>query len=250
MSINDKMKLLALRHAAYRTVNDDMKQLTQNAVKLSFRDEPVLILGETGTGKELIARILHGTRVDDITVVNTTAVTDTLFESELFGHVKGSFTGAIADRTGLVDSAATGTLFLDEIGDMPMHLQAKILRLVQFKTYRRVGEDKERTANCRIVAATCKNIQDKRVFRDDLYYRLSTFTLQLTPLRQRREDIMHFIDHHPLWHTLEDNVKEHLRLYAKHNRIEGNYRELERVMLRYEVLEELPSLTEIVERNV
>lgn len=245
MTDNAAMNRLVARQSAYRTDDPYMKELVQHTVMLSFRNEPVLILGETGTGKELIANMLHGTRVDDVTVVNTTAVTDTLFESELFGHAKGAFTGAVADRAGLVEAAGVGTLFLDEIGDMPLTLQAKILRLVQFRTYRRVGENTERTANCRIIAATCQNITDmidKKLFRDDLYYRLSTFTLQLTPLRERRDDIMQFFMYHPHWHLVENEHKEHFRLYAAHADVKGNYRELERVMLRYEVLKELPTV--------
>ena len=156
MTTNKEVHRLNDRLAAYRTTDDYMKRLLKDAVTLSFRSEPVLITGDTGTGKEIIANLLHGTQLGDIVTVNTTAVTDTLFESELFGHLKGSFTGAFRDRKGLVDAANNGTLFLDEIGDMPISLQAKILRLVQFGTYRTVGDNKTQKTNCRIIAATCK----------------------------------------------------------------------------------------------
>ena len=154
-----------------------MSSVVDKATTLSFRKEPVLILGETGTGKELMANILHGANPERLVTVNTTAVTDTLFESELFGHKKGSFTGAFADKEGLVEHASGGTLFLDEIGDMPVDLQAKILRLIQFGTYRRVGDNETRISNCRIVAATCASLPLRikmQEFREDLYYRLNT----------------------------------------------------------------------------
>jgi|TARA_R110000824_G_scaffold130275_2_gene292070 transcriptional regulator with PAS, ATPase and Fis domain len=244
---------LAKRLAAYSTVDARMRKLTQNAITLSFRNEPVLVTGDTGTGKEVIATILHGTREDNITTINTTAVTDTLFESELFGHVKGSYTGAYCDREGLVASAGGGTLFLDEIGDMPVTLQAKILRLIQFGTYRNVGSDKIRIAKCRIIAATCKNIprliKDK-MFREDLYYRLSTFTLHLTPLHDRRHDIHHYLTNHKLWNKMPESDRKHFTTYADNESIYGNYRELEQIMLRYEVLEELPELSYVLKNKV
>ena len=248
-----EMKRLANRLAAYSTVDSGMRKLTQDAITLSFRNEPVLITGDTGTGKEVIATILHGTRIDNITTVNTTAVTDTLFESELFGHVKGSYTGAYCDREGLVASAGVGTLFLDEIGDMPVELQAKILRLIQFGTYRNVGGDKIHTAKCRIVAATCKNVPqliEDKLFREDLYYRLSTFRLHLTPLRDRRHDIHHYLANHKLWFDMTESKRTHFTTYANNEPINGNYRELEQIMLRYEVLEEMPALTYALKNKV
>jgi transcriptional regulator with PAS, ATPase and Fis domain len=248
-----EMNRLTKRLAAYSTVDSGMRKLTQDAITLSFRNEPVLITGNTGTGKEVIATILHGTRIDNITTVNTTAVTDTLFESELFGHVRGSYTGAYCDREGLVASAGVGTLFLDEIGDMPVALQAKILRLIQFGTYRSVGGDKLLTAKCRIIAATCKNvlqlIEDK-LFREDLYYRLSTFMLHLTPLHERRHDIHHYLSNHKLWHKMTESERKHFTAYADNEPINGNYRELEQIMLRYEVLEEMPKLTYVLKNKV
>lgn len=253
MTTPTEMKRLTKRLAAYSTVDSCMRKLTQDAITLSFRNEPVLITGDTGTGKEVIATILHGTRVDNITTVNTTAVTDTLFESELFGHVKGSFTGAYCDREGLVASAGDGTLFLDEIGDMPVTLQAKILRLIQFGTYRNVGGDKLLTAKCRIIAATCKNVPqliEDKLFREDLYYRLSTFTLHLTPLHSRRHDIHHYLTNHELWFDMTENHRKHFITYADNEPIHGNYRELEQIMLRYEVLEKMPELTYALKNKI
>ena len=243
MTTNKEVHRLNDRLAAYRTTDDYMKRLLKDAVTLSFRSEPVLITGDTGTGKEIIANLLHGTQLGDIVTVNTTAVTDTLFESELFGHLKGSFTGAFRDRKGLVDAAKDGTLFLDEIGDMPIGLQAKILRLVQFGTYRIIGDNKTQKTNCRIIAATCKPI-DKLIadglFRDDLYYRLSTFHLHITPLAQRRHDAEHFFVTHPYWRKTLDEHRKKFLTYANTNPIKGNYRELEQLMLQYEVLKLLP----------
>jgi len=243
MTTSREVNRLNKRMAAYRTTDDYMKKLLQNAVTLSFRKEPVLITGATGTGKEIIANLLHGTQLGDIVTVNTTAVADTLFESELFGHLKGSFTGAFRDRNGLVEAAKNGTLFLDEIGDMPIGLQAKILRLIQFGTYRIIGDNKTQETNCRIVAATCKPI-DKLIanglFRDDLYYRLSTFHLHITSLAQRRHDAEHFFVTHPYWRKTPDEHREKFLAYANTNPIKGNYRELEQLMLQYEVLKLLP----------
>ena len=243
MTTSKEVHRLNNRLSAYRTTDDYMKQLLKDAVTLSFRNEPVLVTGATGTGKEIIANLLHGTRENGIVTINTTAVTDTLFESELFGHMKGSFTGAFRNREGLVEHANKGTLFLDEVGDMPIGLQAKILRLVQFGTYRIIGDNVTRKSSCRIIAATCQPI-DKLIadgkFRDDLYYRLSTFHLHITPLATRRHDVVHFLTTHPLWHKIPSEHKEKFLAYANNNPIKGNYRELEQIMLQYEVLEYLP----------
>jgi transcriptional regulator with PAS, ATPase and Fis domain len=234
--MTEKERYLAFAQAVqdYSTVDAATKRTVEAAVKLAPRSEPVLITGETGTGKELIARILHGTRSGEFSTVNTTAVTDTLFESELFGHLKGSFTGAFRDKTGLVEHAANGTLFLDEIGDMPYDLQAKVLRFIQFGTYRRVGDNEERTANCRVIAATCAPLQDLIAsgrFRKDLYYRLSTFNPY---------DAVHYVGEN-LDKSIEDSDYDTFLDYASNATLEGNYRELEQAILRYDVLKELPA---------
>lgn len=156
---------------------------------------PVLLLGESGTGKELFARAVHenSERADGpFVVVDCSGLTETLFESELFGHEKGAFTGAVARKPGLVDLAQGGTLFLDEIGDVPLAMQVKLLRLIESGTYRRVGSVETLHANFRLVAATHKPLQEMMAsgaFRADLYYRLSTFPIRLPPLRERVEDI-------------------------------------------------------------
>lgn len=158
-------------------------------------DIAVLITGESGTGKELIARAIHdhGTRKGKpFIAVNASALPESLMESELFGHIKGSFTGAQGDKKGLVEVANGGTLFLDEIGDLPLPLQTKILRVLQEKEYRRVGDTVNKNADIRVIAATNKNLKEevrKGTFREDLFFRLNVIGIHLPPLRERREDI-------------------------------------------------------------
>ena len=161
----------------------------------------VLILGESGTGKELVARAIHynSPRKDKAFVaVNCGAIPETLMESELFGHKKGSFTGAINDRAGLFEQAGGGSLFLDEIGEVPLQLQAKLLRVLQEKEFRRVGGVADQKADVRIVAASNRNLEEQvreGSFREDLFYRLNVVQLQMPPLRERTEDIPLLVEH-------------------------------------------------------
>jgi transcriptional regulator with PAS, ATPase and Fis domain len=159
-------------------------------------DFPVLIEGETGSGKELVSRGIHETsrRKDrPFVVVNCGAISPELIESELFGHEKGAFTGATAQRRGAFEVAHGGTLFLDEIGELPLPLQPKLLRALEQKEIKRVGGNEILLVDVRILAATNRNLREevlKKTFRDDLYFRISTITLHVPPLRERREDIL------------------------------------------------------------
>ena len=172
-----------------------LRHVLKQVETVATSDSTVLILGETGTGKELIASAVHQRsrrKHRPLIRVNCTSVSKELFESEFFGHAKGAFTGAIRDRAGRFEAAAGGTLFLDEVGEIPLELQSKLLRVLQEKSYERVGEEKTRRADVRIVAATNRDLK-KEVeagrFREDLYYRLNVFPLRVAPLRERKEDI-------------------------------------------------------------
>src|ERR1035438_6637305 len=166
-----------------------VRLLIRRTIQFNF---PVVILGETGTGKELVARAIHFSglrKTRPFVPVDCSSIAATLFESELFGHVRGAFTGAIADRKGLFEAADTGTIFLDEIGELPKELQAKLLRVVQEREVRRVGATQRLPVDVRIVAATNRDLRqaaEKGTFRADLYYRLNVFPITLPPLRQHR----------------------------------------------------------------
>ncbi len=172
-----------------------MQQLRDMIGRVARSQAPVHIFGESGTGKELVARLIHesGARADGPFVpVNCGAIPTELMESELFGHKRGSFTGAVADKKGLVQSAEGGTLFLDEVADLPLHMQVKLLRLVQEKTVRPVGESREESVDVRILSATHKNLSDlvaEGRFREDLFYRINVIEMRVPSLRERPEDI-------------------------------------------------------------
>jgi len=202
-------------------------------------ESSVLITGESGTGKELVARAVHSNSVRarrKFVTVNCGAIPDGLIESELFGHVKGSFTGAIADKKGLVEEADKGTLFLDEIGELSPPLQVKLLRVLQEGDFTRIGETQTRTVNVRVVAATNRDLKKAiadKMFREDLYYRLNVIPIELPPLRRRQDDIPllvnHFIDKHKS-KAPEKNIagiaKEAVQAVLAYH-FPGNVRELE-----------------------
>jgi formate hydrogenlyase transcriptional activator len=181
-----------------------LRTVLENVERVAPADASVLIHGETGTGKELIARAIHNlsTRCGRAFVsLNCAAIPTDLLESEIFGHEKGAFTGAIAQRVGRFEMADKGTLFLDEVGDLPLALQPKLLRVLQEQEFERLGSSRTHKADVRVVAATHRDLKDmvkRNAFRMDLYYRLNVFPILLPPLRARREDIpglaTHFVE--------------------------------------------------------
>ncbi len=178
-----------------------MREVYKAIGRVAAQDVPVLITGESGTGKELVARAIyqHGPRAKaTFLALNCAAIPESLLESELFGHEKGSFTGADRRRIGKFEQCHGGTLFLDEIGDMPIATQAKILRLVQEQAFERLGGHELIRTNVRLIAATHRDLQawsDEGKFRPDLYYRLGVFTIHLPPLRERGADLAMLVDH-------------------------------------------------------
>lgn len=176
-------------------VSAAMRRILHDVQALSAADLPVLVMGETGTGKELVARALHEAgprRAAPFVPVNCPAIPETLFESTLFGHVKGAFTGADQDRKGLVELAGEGSIFLDEIGDLPLSIQPKLLRFLESGEFQRMGSGKVHFSNARIISATNRDLGElsaQRQFREDLIMRISAFRLDLPPLRERREDV-------------------------------------------------------------
>jgi two-component system, NtrC family, response regulator PilR len=172
-----------------------MQQLREMIARVARSQAPVHIFGESGTGKELVAQLIHDSgarREGPFVPVNCGAIPTELMESELFGHKRGSFTGAVADKKGLIQGAEGGTLFLDEIADLPLHMQVKLLRVVQEKAVRAVGEAREEAVDVRILSATHKNLTDlvaEGRFREDLFYRINVIELRVPPLCERSEDI-------------------------------------------------------------
>jgi DNA-binding NtrC family response regulator len=178
-----------------------IKELYDRIAMVAATDVTVAIFGESGTGKELVARTIHNSspRHDaPFVVVNCAAIPEQLLEDELFGHVRGAFTDATRDREGLVAAAHSGTLFLDEIGELPLPLQAKLLRVLQSQEFRRIGDDQDRRVDVRIITATNRDLDQlvaRGSFRQDLYYRINVFPMHLPPLRERPEDIALLVHH-------------------------------------------------------
>ncbi len=231
-----------------------MKELFATIEKVKDYNVSVLISGESGTGKELIARALHfgGDRKQMAFVpVNCAALPETLVETELFGYRKGAFTGARSDKRGLIEEANGGTLFLDEISELPISMQAKLLRFLQEGEIRRVGDTENRSVDVRVISATSRNLKEEVAggrFREDLYYRLNKVVLHIPPLRERREDIpllaQHFIKHFSLKVDKKgmDFSQDAYRVLMEYT-WPGNVRELENVLERAVLLAEGDSLS-------
>lgn len=212
--------------------------------KVSETDAAVLLLGESGTGKELAAQAIHGNShrsTRSLVTLECAGLTDTLFESELFGHVRGAFTGASSSRVGLIEAAEGGTLFLDEIGDVPMSMQVKLLRLLESHTYRPVGSSQVKHADFRLICATHKNIPElisQGLFREDLYYRINVFPIRMPALRERKEDLQELCN--ILLHNLNPDREYRLTQSAlsvlKNWDFPGNIRELRNILYRALVL--------------
>ncbi len=238
---------LKSRHRIEGIIGDSgqMLEVISLVQRVAASEATVLIRGESGTGKELIAKAIHyaSPRAERPLVrVNCAALPENLLESELFGHEKGSFTGAIANRKGRFELANMGTLFLDEIGDLPLHLQAKLLRVLQEREFERVGSSQPIKVNVRILSATHRDLESLMPagqFREDLYYRLNVVTILVPPLRERRQDLPALMDHF-------------LKLFSAKNgkALRGFSREARDALLRYDYPGNVRELENLIERAV
>jgi DNA-binding NtrC family response regulator len=243
------LRQLSYESPRYRLVGSSpaMRKVVALIEKVAVTDATVLVRGASGTGKELVARALHTNsprRTRPLVTINCAALQENLLESELFGHEKGAFTGAVAAKPGLVEVAEGGTLFIDEIGEMAPGLQAKLLRVLEDGHYRRVGGTQEMNADVRVVAATNRDLSEEIKngrFREDLFYRLNVVSIHLPPLRERRSDIPELIEHFlttrpigPLRSRVDAEAMKALMAYSW----PGNVRELANVLERAQILAE------------
>jgi formate hydrogenlyase transcriptional activator len=235
----------ATRFAGIVGQSPALREVLQLVEMVASTDSTVLLLGETGTGKELIARAIHdrSRRKDRALVkINCAAIPGGLLESELFGHERGAFTGAIIQKIGRVELADQGSLFLDEIGDIPLELQPKLLRVLQEQEFERLGSTRTKKVNVRVVAATHRNleemIQDKQ-FRSDLYYRLNVFPISIPPLRERPEDIPPLV-----WHFVRQFAKR------MNKPVDAISSETMQALTRYPWPGNIRELQNVIERSV
>lgn len=254
--VADLERRLKQRHGFARVggASRSIQQAIELAKKVAPTESNVLLVGETGTGKEVFASAIHyesKRSAKPFVAMNCSAFPKDLIESELFGHAEGAFTGATRSKKGLVEEAEGGTLFLDELGEMPLELQAKVLRLVESREYYRVGDPKLRHANVRFLAATNRNPEEAvkaQLLRQDLYYRLSVFTIALPSLRERVEDIPILADDFATEFSNKTNKQkprlsnEFVDALKKHS-WRGNIRELKNVIERCVILADQPELT-------
>ena len=252
-TVDRALKKLSALDTEIVSVSPEMDKVKKLILKIAKSNSTVLIRGESGTGKELIARSMHKNSLrsnETFQAVNCAAINENLLESELFGHEKGSFTGAVAEKKGLFEIANNGTLFLDEIGELDIALQAKLLRALQEKEIRRVGGIKEIPIDVRVLAATNRDLlkmtEEKR-FREDLYYRLNVLSIEIPPLRERRTDIPVLIDYFVKKHTRGTDRKIEIESAAKKlitdYHYPGNVRQLESAIERAILLCEDDTIT-------
>lgn len=226
-----------------------MLEIYEVIQKISEYKTTVMLYGESGTGKELLAKAIHinsSRKNKPFIAINCGAIPENLLESELFGHKKGAFTDAVKDKKGLFEEAQGGTILLDEIGELPLHLQVKILRVLQENEIRPVGDNKSISIDIRIIAATLRDLEDDIIegkFREDLFYRLNVINIKIPALRQRKEDLPLLIDHCIKKHSDKLGIKVHgiskeaLAILLEHN-WPGNIRELENCIERAIILTE------------
>lgn len=225
----------------------EIKEVFSTIEKVSQTDSTVLIIGESGTGKELVARAIHENSPragKPLVIVNCAAIPAELLEAELFGHMRGAFTGATQNRQGRFELAHGGTLFLDEVGELPLHLQAKLLRVLQTCQFEPVGSSKTLEVDVRIIAATNRDLEEavqKKEFREDLYYRLNVIPLRIPSLRERKSDIPLLVEHFVkqfnslAGHSVEPPTGEIMNALLAYD-WPGNVRELENLMERLVIL--------------
>ena len=231
-----------------------MAAIQKTVDKIALTDATVLITGENGTGKDVLAREIHARSLRSeklMVAVDAGAITETLFESELFGHVKGAFTDAHTDHVGKFEQADGGTLFLDEIGNIPLHLQAKLLRVIQSRSVVRVGGSQAIPVNIRLICATNMDLEQlvrEGRFREDLYYRINTVHIALPPLRERREDIVPLAERFigqfaEKYHRPLTGLDESAKVVLENGRWSGNIRELQNCIEKAVILSEGSTLT-------
>jgi len=252
-TVSRALKKLTMLDAEIVSVSPEMDKVKKLILKIAKSNSTVLIRGESGTGKELIARSIHKNshRSNEVfQAVNCAAINENLLESELFGHEKGSFTGAVAEKKGLFEIAHNGTLFLDEIGELDISLQAKLLRALQEKQIRRVGGVRDIDVDVRVVAATNRDLLhmvDEKRFREDLYYRLNVLSIELPALRERRTDVPVLLDYFVKKHTRGTNRKINFAPQARRlledYSYPGNVRQLESALERAILLCEEDTVT-------
>ena len=238
---NESMKKIIRQHNDFQIIGESpiFSEVIELTERIASSDVPVLVQGESGTGKELFAKALHywGNRADEpFVAINSGALPEQLLESELFGHVKGAFTGANQDKKGLVEVANGGTLFLDELGEMPLAIQVKLLRFLELGEFRRIGDTRERKVDIRIVAATNRNMEkevEEGNFRKDLFYRLNVVSIVIPPLRERKEDIPLLINSFLQQGKYPGKVlSEDALVQLKNYQFPGNVRELHHLIER------------------